>query len=52
MEGVKILKTPVKKILVNQGRVVGVDTIYGKIDCEFVVLASGMWSRQIAEDIK
>tara|TARA_B100001121_G_scaffold9168_1_gene7636 strand:- start:2267 stop:4711 length:2445 start_codon:yes stop_codon:yes gene_type:complete len=52
IEGVKIFeKTPVKKILVNKGRVVGVDTIYGKIDCEFVVLASGMWSRQIAEDI-
>ena len=24
---------------------------YGKIDCEYVVLATGMWSRQIGEDI-
>ena len=27
------------------------ETIHGKIDCEYVVLASGMWSRQIGEDI-
>ncbi len=52
MKGVKIFeKTPVKKILVNKGKIVGVDTSYGKIDCEYVVLATGMWSRQIAEDI-
>ena len=52
MEGVKIFeKTPVKKILVNKNKIVGVDTNFGKIDCEYVVLASGMWSRQIAEDI-
>ena len=24
---------------------------HGKIDCEYVVLATGMWSRQIGEDI-
>ena len=52
MEGVKIFeKTPVKKILVNKNKIVGVDTNFGKIDCEYVVLASGMWSRQIAKDI-
>ena len=52
MEGVKIFeKTPVTKILVNKSKIVGVDTIYGKIDCEYVVLACGMWSRQIAEKI-
>ena len=52
MEGVKIFeKTPVRKILVNKGKIVGVDTTRGRIDCEYVVLASGMWSRQIAEDI-
>ncbi len=52
MEGVKIFeKTPVKKILVNKNKIVGVETNFGKIDCEYVVLASGMWSRQIAEDI-
>ncbi len=52
MEGVKIFeKTSVKKILVNKNKIVGVETNFGKIDCEYVVLASGMWSRQIAEDI-
>ena len=51
-EGVKIFeKTPVKKILVNNNRIVGVETKFGKIECEYVVLASGMWSRQIGEDI-
>ena len=52
MEGVQIFeKTPVKKILVKNKRINGVETIRGKIDCEYVVLASGMWSRQIGEDI-
>ncbi|MDC0901728.1 FAD-dependent oxidoreductase, partial [Candidatus Pelagibacter sp.] len=27
------------------------ETANGKIDCEYVVLATGMWSRQIGEDI-
>ena len=52
MEGVKIFeKTPVDKILVKNKRITGVDTVNGKIDCEYVVLATGMWSRQIGEDI-
>ena len=52
MEGVQIFeKTPVKKILVKNKRISGVETNQGKIDCEYVVLASGMWSRQIGEDI-
>jgi glycine cleavage system aminomethyltransferase T/glycine/D-amino acid oxidase-like deaminating enzyme len=52
MEGVQIFeKTPVKKILVKNGRITGVKTVNGKIDCEYVVLATGMWSRQIGEDI-
>ena len=52
MEGVQIFeKTPVKKILVKNKRISGVETNKGKIDCEYVVLASGMWSRQIGEDI-
>ena len=29
----------------------GVQTQFGKIDCEYVALAAGMWSRQIGEDI-
>jgi len=52
MEGVQIFeKTPVTKILVKNKKIVGVETAQGKIDCEYVVLATGMWSRQIGEDI-
>ncbi len=52
MLGVKIFeKSPVKKILVKNNRICGVETYQGKIDCEYVVLATGMWSRQIGEDI-
>ena len=52
IEGAQIFeKTPVKKILIKNNRVVGVNTNQGKIECEYVVLASGMWSRQIGEDI-
>ena len=52
MEGVQIFeKTPVTKILVKNGKITGVETKNGKIDCEYVVLATGMWSRQIGEDI-
>jgi glycine cleavage system aminomethyltransferase T/glycine/D-amino acid oxidase-like deaminating enzyme len=52
LEGVKIFeKTPVNKILLKDDRIIGVETVKGKIDCEYVVLATGMWSRQIGEDI-
>jgi glycine/D-amino acid oxidase-like deaminating enzyme len=52
MEGVQIFeKTPVTKILVKNNKIIGVETSEGKIDCEYVVLATGMWSRQIGEDI-
>ncbi len=52
MLGVKIFeKSPVKKILLKNKRISGVETPQGKIDCEYVVLATGMWSRQIGEDI-
>jgi len=52
MEGVQIFeKTPVTKILVKNNRIIGVKTTEGKIECEYVVLATGMWSRQIGEDI-
>ncbi len=51
-EGAKIFeKTPVKKILIKNGRISGVGTEKGNIDCEYVVLATGMWSRQIGEEI-
>ena len=52
MEGAQIFeKTPVEKILVKNKKIVGVQTKFGKIECEYVVIATGMWSRQIGEDI-
>ncbi len=52
MLGVQIFeKSPVKKISVKNKKICGVETAQGKIDCEYVVLATGMWSRQIGEDI-
>ena len=51
-EGVKIFeKSPVKKILKEKGRVSGVIVNGQTIECEHVVLATGMWSRQIGEDM-
>ena len=51
-EGVKIFeKTPVEKILTKKGQVFGVKTINGVINCEYIVLAAGMWSRQIGADV-
>ena len=52
IEGAKIFeKTPVTKILIKDNKITGVQTSKGKIDCDYVVLATGMWSRQIGEDI-
>ncbi|WP_415299459.1 GcvT family protein [Candidatus Pelagibacter sp. Uisw_134_02] len=52
IEGAKIFeKTPVEKILIKDKKIIGVQTKFGKIDCEYVVIATGMWSRQIGEDI-
>ena len=46
MEGVKIFeKTPVKKIILKNNKISGVKTEDGIIECEYVVLATGMWSR-------
>ena len=51
-EGVKIFeKSPVKKILKKNGKVAGVTVNGQNIDCEYIVLATGMWSRQIGEDM-
>ena len=52
LEGAKIFeKSPVEKILVKNGRIAGVRVNGTDIDCEYIVLASGMWSRQIGEKI-
>ena len=51
-EGVKIFQnSPVQKILTKNGRVNGVKIRDHTIECEYVVIATGMWSRQIGEDI-
>ena len=51
-EGAKIFeKSPVEKILKKNGRVAGVIVNGKSIECEYIVLATGMWSRQIGEDM-
>ena len=51
-EGAKIFEnSPVEKILKKDGRISGVIVNGQNIDCEYVVLATGMWSRQIGEDM-
>ena len=51
-EGVKIFQnSPVQKILTKNKKVCGVKVNDETIDCEYVVLATGMWSRQIGEDM-
>ncbi len=50
MEGAKIYeKSLVTEILTKNGRISGVKVDDHIIDCEYIVLASGMWSRQIGE---
>ncbi len=52
IQGAQIFeKIPVIKILTKNNQIVGVDTTKGKIECEYVVLATGMWSRQIGGNI-
>ena len=51
-EGAQIFeKSPVDEILTKNGKITGVKVNCKKIDCEYIVLASGMWSRQIAEKV-
>jgi len=49
-EGAQIFeKSPVEEILTKNGKISGVKVNGKEIECEYVVLASGMWSRQIGE---
>jgi len=51
-EGAKVFqKSPVQKILTKNGRICGVKVNNEIVECEYVVLAAGMWSRQIGEDM-
>ena len=48
MQGVTVIEeTPVTDVLVRDGRVVGVRTERGDIECEYVVNCAGMWARQL-----
>ncbi len=52
MEGVQIFeKSPVNEIFVKNGKIQGVKVNGKLIECEYIVLASGMWSRQIGEKV-
>jgi len=49
-EGAHIFEdSPVEKILLKNKKIEGVIVNGQKIDCEYIVLATGMWSRQIGE---
>ena len=51
-EGAKIFEdSPVEDIIIKNKRIEGVVVNGEKIECEYIVLATGMWSRQIGEKI-
>lgn len=52
MAGVKIFEdTPVLRILVEDGRIKGVETAQGVIECEKVVCCAGQWTRSLAGSV-
>lgn len=52
MKGVSIFEdTPVKRILIENGRIRGVETAGGTIECEKVVLCAGQWTRSLAATV-
>lgn len=52
MGGARILEhTPVKRILVEGGRIAGVETDKGQIRAKRVIICGGMWSRDLAAEI-
>lgn len=52
MRGAKVLENQkVEKLLVENGRAVGVQTAEGVIRANTVVLAAGMWSRELAAQV-
>jgi len=52
MAGVKIFEdTPVTRIIVEDGRIRGVKTPYGTIDCEKVICCAGQWTRVLAGSV-
>ena len=52
MAGVRIFEdTPVTRILVEDGRIKGVATPRGVIECEKVVICAGQWTRTLAATV-
>jgi len=52
MGGAKLVEhTPVTDVLTDKGRVVGVRTEHGDIQCEKLVLCCGQWTRELAHRI-
>ena len=52
MSGVKIFEdTPVTRIIVEDGRIKGVETPFGTIECEKVVCCAGQWTRTLAATV-
>jgi 4-methylaminobutanoate oxidase (formaldehyde-forming) len=52
MAGVKIFEdTPVIRIIVDNGRIRGVETPFGTIECEKVICCAGQWTRALAATV-
>ena len=52
MSGVKIFEdTPVTRIIVEHGRIRGVETPFGTIECEKVICCAGQWTRVLAGSV-
>ena len=50
--GAKVIEgVAVTRLKTQQGRITGVETEQGDIECDTVVLATGMWTRHLAEQI-
>jgi glycine cleavage system aminomethyltransferase T/glycine/D-amino acid oxidase-like deaminating enzyme len=50
MQGVQLIEgVAATKVLTKNGRVVGVETEIGDIECDYVVNCAGMWARQLGE---
>ena len=52
MAGVKIFEdTPVLRVIVENGRIRGVETPFGVIECEKVICCAGQWTRLLAGSV-
>ncbi len=44
-------RTPVQRIVIEEGRVTGVETVNGRITCDQVVIAAGPWSGRLLKPL-